>query len=62
MMKVLWEAWESGHPAVGKDRLAIAGRDSETSNVRDTWRNCDLWKTLISSPKKGVYQLYLSRK
>jgi hypothetical protein len=62
MMQVLWEAWESGHPAVAKNRLAIAGRDSETSNVRDTWRGCDLWKTLIQRPRRGVYQLNLPHK
>jgi hypothetical protein len=62
MLKVLWEAWESGHPAVHKDRLASAGRDSETSEVRNTWRRCALWQTLIVSRKKGVYQLDLSHK
>jgi hypothetical protein len=62
MMQVLWEAWESGYPAVAKDRLAVAGRDDEEKRVRDTWRGSGLWGTLIVRPRTGRYQLNLRRK
>ncbi len=58
MMRILWEAHQSGHPSVGKERL-LAAIERETSQVRDTWRGSDLWQTLIVMAKKGVYELKL---
>lgn len=56
MMRVLLEAYSSGHPVVDKDTL-LRSVDAETSQVRNFWRKSPLWKTLISSPRKGAYQL-----
>lgn len=61
MIEVLWEAHQSGHPVVGKDRL-LKSIENETSAVRDTWRGSALWRRLIVSPKKGAYQLDLQGK
>jgi hypothetical protein len=60
MMKVLWEAYQCGHPVVGKARL-LAATERETSQVRDTWRNSPLWNLLIVSAKKGSYRLNLPK-
>ena len=56
MFQVLYAAYEKGFPDVDKDRL-LEAIENETSRVRDTWRNCALWKRLIVSKKKGTYRL-----
>jgi hypothetical protein len=52
MIELLRRAYESGKPAVSKDRL-LGSIGNETSEVRDSWRRSPLWRRLIFSPKKG---------
>ena len=56
MLEVLIEAYRRGHCVVDKDRLLRAA-EAETSEVRNFWRNSPLWRTLITSPRKGAYEL-----
>jgi hypothetical protein len=55
---VLHKALLAGHPDVSKDKL-LSAIESETSQVRDSFRRSPLWKTLVTSPRLGVYRLNL---
>jgi hypothetical protein len=60
MMKVLWDAYQSGHPTVSKAKL-LAAVERETSQVRDSWRNSPLWNVLIVAARRGSYRLDLPK-
>lgn len=59
MLRVLYEAHETGHPDVDKERL-LEAIENETSKVRDSWKSSRLWqKLVISGQRKGTYRLNL---
>lgn len=58
MVRLLHRAHLAGHPDVSKVQLLFA-IESETSEVRNSFKKSPLWKTLIVSKRKGTYRLDL---
>jgi hypothetical protein len=58
IVRLLHHNHAAGHPDVDKDRL-LSAIESETSQVRNFFRNSPLWKTLVVSNRKGTYRLSL---
>ena len=58
MVRLLHRAHLAGHPDVGKDRLLLA-IESETSEVRSSFKNSPLWNSLIVRKRRGTYRLDL---
>jgi hypothetical protein len=60
IIKILHEAFKRRTPAVGKAEL-LAAVESETSRVRDSFKGCPLWQTLVvSGERRGTYRLNIS--
>ena len=60
IIKTLHEAYQRGTPWVGKAQL-LAGVESETSRVQDSFKRSPLWQTLVvSGERKGTYGLNLA--
>ena len=61
LVKLLHKAALSSYPSVSKDRL-LSAVESETSEVRNIFRNCPLWGTLIvKGDRRDVYRLNLPK-
>ena len=58
MIKVMHQAYIAKHPDVGAMPL-LAAIENETSDVRNTFKNSPLWKTLVVCKRKGTYRLNL---
>jgi predicted Rdx family selenoprotein len=56
IIQVLHEHYESGTPDVG-DQYILVELGTSNSRLRDTFRDCPLWNTLIVSKKKGTHRL-----
>ena len=61
MIRLLHRAHLDGHPDVSKDRL-LSAIESETSEVRNSFKKSPLWKTLVVSKRRGTYRLDLPAK
>jgi hypothetical protein len=58
VVKVLWEAWETGTPEVG-GALLLEAAGSESGRLRDLFRGCDAWDDGVIGPAgKGTFRLY----
>lgn len=56
VVKVLWDAWESGTPQVGQHYL-LEACESPGGRLRDVFRDSPAWGTLVVSEGGGMYKL-----
>jgi len=58
IVRILWEAWESGTPTLTQETLLKAA-DCEDSEIRNLFKKHSAWRTMIirTPGKRGLYQL-----
>ncbi len=57
VIEMLYNAFKTKTPCVGKDRI-LEDLDSPSSRLRDTFKNSPAWKTLIiAGERRGTYRL-----
>ena len=56
IVRQLWDAWEDGAPGIGQETLTTEA-GSESTRLRDLFREHPAWGTMITTFGKGVYGL-----
>ncbi len=55
-VRILWEAWQSGAPALGQAYI-LEKVGSDSRRLRDLFKVHPAWGTMIVTPRKGRFQL-----